>query len=121
VHPVIYQAFKSEGAEPIKIRALRIDLATGERASIEPPTDPSIRQHIARVMLSYGPMTPGRLVDISHAKDAPWHFVANKARTSLAFGMRITDKVILERFKHHKVAVGHFPNIGEPGEDTPFT
>jgi hypothetical protein len=66
-------------------------------------------------------MTPGRLVDISHAKGAPWHFVVDKGRTSLAFGMRIPDEVIRERFKHHKVSVGSQPSAGEPREDTPFT
>jgi uncharacterized phage-associated protein len=121
VHPAIYQAFKSEGADAIKIRASRLDLATGARMPVEVPADPSIQNHIAKIMLSYGHMTPGRLVDISHAKDAPWHFVVNKARTSVALGMRISDKVILERFKHHKVSVGQFPTIGEPGEDTPLT
>jgi uncharacterized phage-associated protein len=120
VHPTTYQAFKSEGAEPIAIRATRVDVATGARAKIEPPADPAVRQHIARIMHSYGRMTPGRLVEISHAKGAPWDFIANKGRTSLAFGLRISDDVILERFKHHKVAVGHSPAIGEPGEDTPL-
>lgn len=120
VHPSIYQAFKSEGARPIKIRAMRVNPATGERTAIDPPSDPRVREHIVRILHSYGRMTPGRLVEISHAKGAPWDFIVNKGRTSLAFGLRISDDVIMERFKHHKVSVGQNPAAGEPGEDTPF-
>jgi hypothetical protein len=65
-------------------------------------------------------MTPGRLVEISHASGAPWHFIVNKARTSTAFGLRIPDEVIVERFKFHKVSIGAEPKRGEPREDTPF-
>lgn len=121
VHPTAYQAFKSAGDQPVDFRAMRIDVTTGERKEIYLPSDLTIRRHIERIMQSYGRMTPGRLVDISHAKGAPWDFIVDKARTSLAFGLRISDDVILERFKHHKVSVGHSPIIGEPSEDTPFT
>lgn len=120
VNPTAYQAFKSAGTQPITFRATRVEVATGTRANIAPPDDLAVRQHVARIMQSYGRMTPGRLVDISHAKGAPWDFIANKGRTSLAFGLRISDDVIVERFKHHKVSVGHFPTIGEPSEDTPL-
>src|SRR5580704_12222160 len=78
VHPTAYQAFKTAGAEAIKCRATRVDVASGVRMPLPPPEDVSVRQHIARIMQSYGHMTPGRLVDISHAKGAPWDFIANK-------------------------------------------
>jgi hypothetical protein len=71
-------------------------------------------------MTSYGRMTAGRLVEISHAKNAPWHFIVNKAKTSVALGLRIPDNVIIERFRHHKVSVGAEPTLGEPSEDTPI-
>jgi uncharacterized phage-associated protein len=121
VHPTAYQSFKLAGPQPIGFRAQRIDVVTGERSDIVPPDDPAIRRHIARIMQSYGRMTPGRLVDISHAKGAPWDYIQDKGRTSLAFGLRISDDVIRERFKHHKISIGHSPTIGEPSEDTPLT
>ncbi len=101
--------------------AMRQDVLTGERSEIESPTDPTIRRHIARIMLSYGQLSPGRLVDISHAKDAPWHYIADKGRTSVALGLRIPDDVIVNRFKFHKVSIGAAPVAGEPDEDTPLT
>jgi uncharacterized phage-associated protein len=120
VNPATYQAFKRAGGEPIGFRADRQNVIKGTREPIAPLTEPEIVRHISRIVQSYGRMTPGRLVDISHAKGAPWHFVVDKGRTFLAFGMRIPDEVIRERFKHHKVSVGSYPSVGEPSEDTPF-
>lgn len=120
VHPAAYQAFKLAGAEDITFRAERVDPATGVRTEMAVPDDVVVRRHIERIMHSYGRMTTGRLVDISHARGAPWEFIVNKGRTSLAFGMRISDSVIMERFKHHKISVGDTPTIGEPSEDTPL-
>lgn len=120
VHPGAYAAFKSAGNRPIDFRAVRRNPLTGETTPVAKPTDPTAIDCVRRVTLMYGGMTPGRLVEISHAPDAPWHFIVDKARTSMAFGMRIPDNVIMERFKHHKVSVGAVPAHGEPSEDTPF-
>lgn len=121
VHPTVYGAFKAAGRAPISFRATGVNIGTGLRYEIAATPDRDIRSHLARVIQSYGRMTPGRLVDISHAKDAPWHYVVDKGRTSLALGLRIPDTVILERFKYHKVSIGVVPTSGEPVEDTPFT
>jgi len=121
VHPAVYSAFKTAGSTPIEFRATRQDVLTGERTTLDLPEAPTIRRHIARIISSYGQLSPGRLVDISHAKDAPWHFIADKGRTSVALGLRIPDDVIVNRFKYHKVSVGVTPVAGEPDEDTPLT
>src|SRR6266478_1478173 len=54
VHPAAYQAFKSAGDKPITFRASRLNLLTGELSPIPPPSEPDVRQHIARIMSSYG-------------------------------------------------------------------
>ena len=120
VHPIVYEAFKGSGGQPITTRAAGVNVITGAEIQLPMPVDPEVRRHIERVMASYGRLTPGRLVDISHAKDAPWDFVVNKGRTAVAFGLRISDDVILERFKYHKVSVSEAPAAGEPGEDAPL-
>lgn len=120
VHPIVYEAFKGAGGQPITTRATGINVVTGERVQLPTPVDPEVRRHVERVLMSYGGLTPGRLVDISHAKGAPWDFVVNKGRTAVAFGLRISDTVILERFKYHKVSVSEAPAAGEPGEDAPL-
>ncbi|HEV2604186.1 MAG TPA: Panacea domain-containing protein [Microvirga sp.] len=92
VHPVAYRAFKEAGDKPIKFRANRTDVVTGQPRPIEPLSESTVRRHIARIVSSYGELTPGRLVEISHAKNAPWDFIVHKGRTSVAFGMRIPDR-----------------------------
>ena len=121
VHPAVYKAFKVSGSAPIIVRAQAQDILTGATKPISQPSNPVVLMLIQHVLASYGSLSPGRLVDISHAKGSPWHYVADKARTDIALGHRIPDNVILERFRHHKVSVGLTPYAGEPGEDTPLT
>lgn len=121
VHPAAYKAFRSAGSEVIQFRARSQDILTGASRPIPEPDNPAIRRLIQSVLNSYGKLSPGRLVDISHAKNSPWDFIVDKGRTSVAFGLRIPDTVILDRFKYHKVSIGAAPVAGEPSEDTPFT
>lgn len=121
VHPTAYKAFRAAGSEPISFRAHGQDVLTGAPKFIAEPNDPAVSRLVVQVLNSYGKLSVGRLVDISHAKNSPWHFIVDKARTSVAFGFRIPDTVILDRFKYHKVSVGVDPKSGEPVEDTPLT
>lgn len=121
VHPLAYKAFRASGSGPIRERAEAQDALTGERKQLCQPDAPAIRQLVQQVLNSYGRLSVGRLVDLSHAKNSPWHHIVDKGRTSVAFGLRIPDAVILERFKFHKISIGLAPAAGEPSEDTPFT
>lgn len=121
VHPTVYRAFKSAGGEPITFRAERTNVLTGEKSPIDPPDSPVVLRLVHQVLNSFGRLSPGRLVDISHARGSPWHYIVDKAHSGVAFGLRIPDNVILDRFQYHKVPVGAAPKAGEPSEDTPFT
>jgi len=120
VHPAAYASFKGAGDQPIDFRAESVDPLTGVRRSIPAPADAAVSSIVFRVMHSYGRMTPGRLVEISHAPGSPWSVVVDEGRLGVSFGMRIPDSLILERFNRHKVSVGEAPSQGEPGEDAPF-
>ncbi|RVI98116.1 DUF4065 domain-containing protein [Sinorhizobium meliloti] len=120
VHPAAYKSFKRAGKGPITFRASGQDPLTGEPRKIQTPDDPHIVDLLRQVLLTYGKMPAGRLVDLSHAKDSPWEHVVAKARTEVAFGLRIPDSVISERFRFHKVSVGLEPLSGEPSDDTPL-
>jgi uncharacterized phage-associated protein len=120
VHPAAYSAFKTAGKNPIQFRATRQNPLTGETLPIAAICDGEVKDRLRRVMMLYGRMNAGNLVEISHAAGAPWHFIVSKARASMAFGMRIPNDVIVERFKHHKVSIGPASHIGEPSEDAPF-
>jgi len=120
VHPAVYQAFKSEADNPIQGRAVARNVMTGATTPLPTPDDAEVRTHLRDMLQSYGRLSPGRLVEISHAPRGPWATVVNKAKTSVALGLRIPDSVTLEYFKHHKVSVGPHSRVGEPSEDTPL-
>jgi uncharacterized phage-associated protein len=120
VHPAVYHEFKTAGDKPINFRATKRDILTGTRSGLPLPESQEVLRVIRFVMRSYWELTPGRLVEISHAKNAPWKYIVDRSRTNEAFGMRMPDEVILERFKFHKVFVGESPLPGEPREDSPF-
>jgi uncharacterized phage-associated protein len=122
VHPAVYRAFKRSAAEPIVLRAMKQDPLTGQTRELPLPNDMAVLDLVSDVVRHFGPMTPRQLVDLSHAKGSPWAVVKDKARTSVAFGMRIPDNVILDRFQHHMVSLNANPRAGEPpSDDTPIT
>lgn len=120
VHPAVYREFKSLGAKPIEARAVARDVMTGALKPLPPIDDNEVKQQLLSVLSSYGHLSPGRLVDISHAPRGPWATVVNKAKTSVSLGMRIPDSVTVECFKYQKVSVGLESRVGEPNEDSPF-
>jgi uncharacterized phage-associated protein len=120
VHPIAYHAFKGAGANPIQFRASLRDPFTGIAIPLPEVTDCDVKIRIGRIVAMYGGLTPGRLVEVSHAKGAPWQFVVDKARTETILGLRISDDVILARFKHHKVSIRSEPRYGEPREEAQF-
>ncbi|MBY5592054.1 SocA family protein [Rhizobium leguminosarum] len=120
VHPSAYRAFKDAGSSAITFRATGQDILTGQPRAITTPSDVRLIGLLQQVLNSYGRMPTGRLVDLSHAKDSPWWYVVEKAKAEVAIGLRITDNLILERFRHHKMSVGAEPLSGDPNDDTPF-
>ena len=120
VHPVVYSAFREAGSGPIEFVAQGRDALTGQQRDLPEIENPAARLLIQRVITGYGRLSPGRIVEIAHAKDGPWDFVVKKSQIPLVYGMRIPDDVILSRFRqHHIVPVGDKPRMGEPSEDTP--
>jgi uncharacterized phage-associated protein len=120
VHPTVFHSFKSAVNQPITFRATAVEPLTGRSRPLPTPIDPEVVSVVARVIASYGRLTAGRLIDVSHAKGAPWDHVVENAKGSVGLGLRITNDVILERFKFHKVSVAEVPHVGEPGDDSPI-
>lgn len=122
VHPVIYRAFKDCGAQPIRTRASATNLVTGE-VSMPPKIDDAVAlNHVRRIVASYGGLSANRFVTISHAPGGPWAETVNKARKSLALGMRITDDATRQYFRFQKVVLAPTDPIDpkEVHEDAPF-
>jgi uncharacterized phage-associated protein len=120
VHPGAYEAFKSAGRDPITFRAQKTNPVTGEHKQLEPINDPECGTIVSRVVAAYGGLSSGRLVELSHAPNGPWAKVVENSRTRPILGLRITDNIIRDRFRFHKVSVGSVPRLGDPSEDAPF-
>jgi uncharacterized phage-associated protein len=119
VHPLIYDAFKSKGAQPLTEPACKRDLLTGRSKAVDKPFDEAVSRFVRDIALPYLRLSPGRLVDLSHARESPWDFVTRTAAGGRSYGLRMTDEVIKERFRFHKVSISAQPRIGEPNEESP--
>lgn len=119
VHPLIYDAFKYRGAEPLLEPALARDLVTGRSKPVDKPQDANQVEFIRDIAQAYLRLSAGRLVDLSHAKDSPWDVLTKAQDGSRSYGLRITDDIIKSRFKYHKVSVDRNPRVGEPDEESP--
>ncbi len=106
VHPLVYRSFKTAGRSPISFRADSVDALTGTTKPLPKVTNPLVLSLIWKVLSGYARSSLSILLDISHARGGPWHFVMAKSEYSPVLGMRITDDVILERFKRQVVGVG---------------
>lgn len=121
VHPAVYHAFKSAGREPIRERATGRNVMTGETRVLDLPRTPDVLNHLRKVLVAYGHLSPGLLVAISHAPNGPWATVRDRATRETSLGARIPDSVTKERFRFQKISVrvGVDPDI--LAEDAPLT
>lgn len=121
VHPHIYNAFKSHGAEPIRRRAEIVNPVTLETRPVPEIRDAAIRNVIEDVYRSLRHRSPASLRAVSHAKNGPWSVVVARAEKRESVSLRIPNAIIKERFRFHAVSV----NLGEeqaavPDENSPF-
>ena len=120
VHPAVYSAFKESGSDPIRAKAQRKDLRTGKLLSLPELNDQAARRVIGQTLNSYGELTAGQLVRLSHARDGPWDVVCRTAQSQKTIGLRISNDLIAEKFQFHKLSTCNLINVGEPSEDTPI-
>lgn len=119
VHPLIYSCFKSFGSDPINSPAEIKDLMSGERSIVREPEDSKTRLFIREAAVRYLRMSPGQLVDLSHAPKSPWDKVTILDDGGRRYGARISNDDIKNLFKFHKISIGSAAKIGEPSEESP--
>ena len=119
VHPVVYNAFKKFGAQPILTPVTALDFASGEQRALPRVEDSEVRGHLTSLVAFYATLPAGTLVEISHVRNGPWWQALNKTGKSAKFGVRITDDLIREWFRYHNAfALNHsVPEIVD--EETP--
>jgi uncharacterized phage-associated protein len=106
VHPGLYESFKLNKSNAITSRASRINYTTGALEPVEAEDGAYVRAFLGSVFSSYGTLSAWQLVQLSHAPNGPWDFVVKNNGGTLAYGLRISDKLIKERFRFHKIAIG---------------
>lgn len=113
VHRTIYDALKHSGRSQVYERLHKRDPFSGEISPIELPQDWIVKDHISEVMKTWGGLSAGHLVDVSHAKDGPWHYVWERAKYDPILGNKISDSITIERFVRLKVSVSNSPRCGD--------
>jgi uncharacterized phage-associated protein len=120
VHREAYDAFKRFADRPITEAGTKFDPVTGTRSPVNRPTDRNISDVVKKVVHFYGNKTPRELVELTHAKDGPWDYVVAAAANRANVGLKISDDIIVKRFKY--LWFGRQPKLQdiEPNEDTPL-
>ena len=123
VHPVVYRAFRKYGGSPIQEFATALDPMTKQPIDLKEITDTAALRHINEIVSRFSGFSAGQLIDISHHPRGPWQATVDKARTSVALGMRITDNVIIECMNQRGLISNQPPKkfeANEPDDEAPF-
>ena len=105
VHPAVYLAFKASENAPITFRAMGIDALTGVPRVLPRINDTKIRKLVLRSLIAYGEKPASVLRSLAHARHGPWDSVIRRAQSSVVLSMRIPNELIVNRFRHHMIAI----------------
>jgi len=120
VHPDVYEAFKHHREKPIDRLAVKRNPVTEEQVEIAPVDDLDVRDVTSRVVAFYGSWTPAQLVALTHAENGPWDVVVKAAVNNANVGLRISSRVIEQRFKYLWFGAKRELHSEEPYEDQPL-
>jgi uncharacterized phage-associated protein len=120
VQPVVYTLFKAHGKAPITSRAKRMNFKSGTEESLPEIGDPAVRKYARRFVEEFAHFSSGQLVRMTHAKNGPWDHIVNESKKGAMLGLRISDALISERFRFHKVSVEFLNTEHEGDEDAPL-
>lgn len=99
----IYHQFKNFGKSPITSRAKKIDLETRSYLECSVDIEEDHRKFLLEICDELLNIPAGKLVDMSHVVDGPWHKVRHGSGP-INPGMKISDELILrhasEQLRH---------------------
>ncbi len=121
VHREVYEAFKDFGEQSITHRVESVNPVTGVKTPIESPKNQQIKDTIHQVMSFYGSWSAGQLVELTHKRDGPWDYVVKSAANQANMGLRISNEIIMERFKYHWFGAKNELKEKEPSDEKPIT
>lgn len=120
VNPTVYQAFKPSGAEPIKFRATKRDLRTGETVELEPIEDIEVHDELVSLLRTHGRLSASQLVNISHAPGGPWDEARRRSASGLAIGNIVERRNALGTSKPAALAVTSSSDSSRPLAERPY-
>lgn len=95
---VLRDAFKVYGKKPIRGRAEKLDIYTGELVPLEPVSDTFDVNFIHKVVEFYHVYDGWELSEMTHEKGSPWDVVWNPKIPIGNLGLRIDEGLIEEHF-----------------------
>jgi uncharacterized phage-associated protein len=99
VQQVLLDAFCKYGDEPIRDLAVRFDPVRRTEHAFAPLSDNASVETIERYLDRYLALGSFDMVEMTHADGTPWSLTVQAARNVVNVGMRITDRLIRERFE----------------------
>lgn len=95
---VIRDAFKEYGSEPIRSKATKLDIRTGEVISVAPDINEEDGKFVSDIFRTYRVYGAWRLSDMTHDKGSPWDNVWNASSAVGSLGLRIKNEDIRAYF-----------------------
>lgn len=100
----LYREFKQFEREPITSRAKKIDPVSGFKEIVGYSFDNETEQFLRKVITVYSTISPGNLVELSHAEGGPWDQAWNHDG-KINPGMAIENDVIVSYYSGSLVPI----------------
>jgi uncharacterized phage-associated protein len=104
VHPMLYNALRHLGSSNLKEAIKRRDINRGTWDEIPRIIDDNVREFVSTRSAPLLKLTPGQLIDLSHAKNSPWD-VVTRIGNRRTWGLRLDNELISLHFRFHKRSV----------------
>lgn len=94
----VYDSFRSMRKRPISIRAMKLDLTTGQYVLCEEILDDRARNLLIAALAAGAHLPPLYLSKLTHLKGSPWERVWTRAHNEVNVGMKIPNALIRNYF-----------------------
>jgi uncharacterized phage-associated protein len=94
----VYDSFRTCGKRPIKIRATRLDLATGHLVVCNDDFDTRTSELLLAILAAGAHLPAWYLSELTHKKGSPWDSVWSEAQKAVNVGMKIPNALIRTYF-----------------------
>ncbi|HWX65718.1 MAG TPA: type II toxin-antitoxin system antitoxin SocA domain-containing protein [Rhodanobacter sp.] len=100
----LYREFKAFERDPITSRAKKVNVVTGVLEIADYQFDNDTEQFLRKIIMVYSSISAGNLVDISHAKGAPWDLAWNHGG-KVNPGMAIENDAIVRYYSSGRASL----------------